>query len=77
MHRKISAPWAQSDIQKLTEYTRSGASPFRTAAALHRTVASVRSMAQRLGLRFETNQQRRMNGGLAPGKNAPHLEGYR
>jgi hypothetical protein len=67
MHRKISAPWTESDIQKLTEYASSGASPFRTAAALHRTVASVRSMAQRCGILFTTNQQRRASAGLMVG----------
>jgi len=52
MNRLNSKVWSDHDLKKLRDYAEDGASPYRTAAALNRTVAGVRSMAQRHGIRF-------------------------
>jgi len=52
MNRLNSKVWSEHDLKKLRDYAEDGASPYRTAAALNRTVAGVRSMAQRHGIRF-------------------------
>lgn len=52
MTRQSSKTWSEHDLQKLKNYADSGASHYRTAAALNRTVSGVRSMAQRHGIRF-------------------------
>jgi hypothetical protein len=52
MNRVNSKVWSENDLKKLKDYAEEGASPYRTAAALNRTVAGVRSMAQRHGIRF-------------------------
>jgi len=52
MNRLNSKVWSETDLKKLRDYAEDGASPYRTAAALNRTVAGVRSMAQRHGIRF-------------------------
>lgn len=52
MTRQSSKTWSEHDLKKLKDYADAGASHYRTAAALNRTVSGVRSMAQRHGIRF-------------------------
>lgn len=52
MTRQSSKTWSEYDLKKLKDYADAGASHYRTAAALNRTVSGVRSMAQRHGIRF-------------------------
>jgi hypothetical protein len=56
MNRVNSKVWSENDLKKLKDYAEDGASPYRTAAALNRTVAGVRSMAQRHGNRFVSSK---------------------
>jgi hypothetical protein len=52
MIRQSSKVWSEHELKKLRDYADAGASHYRTAAALNRTVSGVRSMAQRHGIRF-------------------------
>jgi hypothetical protein len=52
MTRQSSKTWSDDELKKLKDYADAGASHYRTAAALNRTVSGVRSMAQRHGIRF-------------------------
>jgi len=52
MTRQSSKTWSDDELKKLRDYADAGASHYRTAAALNRTVSGVRSMAQRHGIRF-------------------------
>jgi len=52
MTRQSSKVWSEYELKKLKDYADAGASHYRTAAALNRTVSGVRSMAQRHGIRF-------------------------
>lgn len=48
--------WSADDLRTLRLYVREGRSVYRIAAALDRTVPSVRSMANRLGLTIQSNR---------------------
>jgi hypothetical protein len=48
--------WSEDDLRTLRLYAREGRSVYRIAAALDRTVPSVRSMANRLGLSIQSNR---------------------
>ena len=61
MNRLNSKVWSEHDLKKLRDYAEDGASPYRTAAALNRPVAGVRSMAQRHGIRFVPTKMKSMN----------------
>ncbi len=50
MTRLTKVSWSDNDLRLLREYAAKGHSAFRIAAALKRTVASVRTMAQRAGV---------------------------
>jgi hypothetical protein len=52
MTRQSSKTWSEDELKKLKDYADAGASHYRTAAALNRTVSGVRSMAQRHGIHF-------------------------
>lgn len=59
MTRQSSKTWSEYDLKKLRDYADAGASHYRTAAALNRTVSGVRSMAQRHGIRFASTKAAR------------------
>jgi hypothetical protein len=59
MNRQNSKAWTEHDLKKLKDYADAGASHYRTAAALNRTVSGVRSMAQRHGIRFVSTKAAR------------------
>jgi hypothetical protein len=48
--RRTKVSWTENDFQRLRDYAANGYSAYRIAAALKRTVASVRTMSQRLGV---------------------------
>lgn len=48
--------WTEDDLRTLRLYAKEGRSVYRIAAALDRTVPSVRTMATRLGLSIQTNR---------------------
>jgi hypothetical protein len=50
--RRTSRTWTNEDCEKLTELVRSGASPYRAAVALNRTVTPIRKKARELGCPF-------------------------
>jgi len=60
MTRQNSKTWSEHDLKKLRDYADAGASHYRTAAALNRTVSGVRSMAQRHGIRFTSPKTARL-----------------
>lgn len=50
MTRVMKTSWTEDDFGLLRKYADKGHSAFRIAAALRRSVASVRTMAQRQGV---------------------------
>ena len=52
-------PWSTEDLEKLKSMANAGASPVRCAAALRRTVASVRTKAREQGTPFRTQREAR------------------
>jgi len=56
MTRQMKTSWTEADFKLLREYAAKGHTAFRIAAALKRSVASVHTMAQRIGIRIQTGQ---------------------
>lgn len=56
MTRKTNTCWTEADYQLLGNYAHKGHTAFRIAAALQlqRSVAGVRTMAQRAGVKIQT-----------------------
>lgn len=52
-----SGAWTDDDLKTLRLYAEQGRSIYRIAAALNRTVAGVRSTAQRHGISIRSGQQ--------------------
>jgi hypothetical protein len=50
MTRQTKTSWTDDDFRRLRQYAERGHSAFRIAAALKRSVAGVRTMAQRIGI---------------------------
>lgn len=50
--RQTSRSWTDEDCEKLKELVRSGASPYRAAVALNRTVTPTKKKARELGCPF-------------------------
>lgn len=52
--RLIKSSWKPAEIERLRELAAAGATPFRIAAALNRSILSVRSRARLLGIDIRT-----------------------
>jgi len=50
--------WSEADLERLRTYASEGRSVYRIAAALRRSVAAVRTMAQRVDVQISNNKQR-------------------
>jgi hypothetical protein len=57
MREPMSRPWTEDHLILLKEMVRTGSSPLRAAAALKRSLASVKSRARSLGTPFPTYAQ--------------------
>jgi hypothetical protein len=53
------ALWSEADIERLRAFASSGASPLRAAAALKRSMVSVKAKARIMGCRFRTAAEAR------------------
>jgi len=51
--RRQKRGWTEQECEKLKALVNAGASPFRAAGALHRSVNSVKSKARELGCPFQ------------------------
>jgi hypothetical protein len=49
--------WSDDDLKTLRLYAEEGRSVYRIAAALNRTVAAIRSTAQRYGISIRSGQE--------------------
>jgi hypothetical protein len=56
--KKTCSEWTEADLDKLREYAANEASLYRTAAALRRTVAGIRTMARRQDILFKGQSRR-------------------
>lgn len=59
MRRPMVTRWTDKDIQLLQQFLNSGATPVRAAAALNRTLASVKNRARMLGTPFPAERKMR------------------
>jgi hypothetical protein len=57
MHKPNITHWTEGEIRLLKEFVRTGATPLRAAAALKRTMVSVKAKARLLGTPFPTVNQ--------------------
>jgi hypothetical protein len=58
----MSRPWTEDQINLLKEMVKNGASPVRAAAALKRSLVSVKSRARSLGTRFLLTRKQKSSG---------------
>ncbi len=49
-----SKPWTEADNERIREFAKNGMSALRAAAALKRTMISVRNQARKIGCPFPT-----------------------
>jgi len=65
MTRIMKTSWTEDDLRLLQDYIDRGYSVYRIAAALNRSVAGVRTMAQRIGVRIVTGSDLRKRAGMS------------
>jgi hypothetical protein len=59
MRRPITSPWSDQQIATLKALLKAGATPLRAAAALGRSLVSVKAKARLLGSPFPSARRRR------------------
>jgi hypothetical protein len=59
MRKPMTTLWTEDEIKRLSEFVRSGATPLRVAAALRRSMVSVKAKARLLGTPFPTEKKQK------------------
>jgi len=53
----MTTPWAEDEVNRLLDFIATGTTPLRVAAALKRSMVSVKAKARMLGTPFPTEKQ--------------------